>query len=371
MNPSPTKVGCIAVAAFVLLLSPAGAHEGHSHGATSAPRRPATSPARDDPRVENSSPVTPPPIAPAPSGPPHGGQAKFGWQHVVEVVYLPQQIRIYLYDAQRRPLSPQGVAGDVALEVNGNPRQWWYRLEQAPAGDHLVVNVDLTRVRERDMVAHFQLNNLPYREEPQIRFGQVFVLSQVPRPRVEVVPLAAGDPEAVGRQAVCPVTGDKFDHGEPIKLLVDGQPMFVCCEGCVEEVNKSPDKFAAPVRLESLRLMRQVADSPGNGRGEALPDNLVTLYGVKPGVDVTQATAADTTGIVQQRICPVTRQPLGAHGPPLRVTVEGQRLYVCCQGCVAEIEKDLQFYLPPSATTSVGTSSTGSCTTKGCSNCRK
>ena len=360
----------LVVVAVIMGVGQAAAHEGHSHGASTARPRAGTTPARDDPRVQNSGPVDPRLTAPAPSGPPHQGQVKAGWQHVVEVVYLPQQIRVYLYDPQGRALSPQGVAGDVVLEVNGNPRQWWYRLEPTPNGDHLVVNVDLSRVRDRDMVAIFELKNLPYREEAQVRFAQLFILSQA-NSRVEVVPLAAGDREAVGRQVVCPVTGDKFDHGEPIKLLVDRQPVFVCCEGCVEDVKKDPDKFASSTRVDTLRLMRQVADTPNSGKGTALPDNLVALYGVKPGVTVTQATAADASGIAQQRICPVTRQPLGAHGPPLRVTVDGQRLYVCCQGCVAEIEKDPQFFLPPPATPPTGTSSAGSCTTKGCSSCRK
>ena len=300
---------------------------------------------------------------------------KAGWQHLIEVVYLPQQIRVYLYDTQGRPLSPQGVVGDVVMEVNGNPRQWWWRLEQASAGDHLLVNVDLSRVRDRDMVANFELKNLQNQNEPQVRFAQLFALSQA-KSRVQTMPLASGDREAATRQRVCPVTGDGFDHGDPIKLLVDGRVVFVCCEGCVEGVRKEPEKFASSTRLDSLRLVRQAADAPSGKKGTALPANMVALYGARPGVSAAvPATAADQRGVAEQRVCPVTKQPLGSMGVPWRVTVEGQTVYVCCQACVQEIEKDPLFYVRPSSpefagNTSKGGCTSGGCSTGGCSSCR-
>ncbi len=42
--------------------------------------------------------------------------------------------------------------------------------------------------------------------------------------------------------------------------------------------------------------------------------------------------------IARQRICPVTGKPLGSMGDPVAVDVNGQRLYVCCAGCVNTVK---------------------------------
>ncbi len=38
-------------------------------------------------------------------------------------------------------------------------------------------------------------------------------------------------------------------------------------------------------------------------------------------------------------------EPLGAMGDPIPVTVKGQTIYVCCQGCVAKVRRDPEKYL--------------------------
>ena len=46
-----------------------------------------------------------------------------------------------------------------------------------------------------------------------------------------------------------------------------------------------------------------------------------------------------------QKTCPVTDEALGSMGPPIPVTVKGQTIFVCCQGCVAEVQGDPDVYL--------------------------
>lgn len=45
----------------------------------------------------------------------------------------------------------------------------------------------------------------------------------------------------------------------------------------------------------------------------------------------------DQAAALAQRDCPVTGEPLGSHGTPLKVNVRGQDVFVCCQGCVASL----------------------------------
>lgn len=47
-------------------------------------------------------------------------------------------------------------------------------------------------------------------------------------------------------QKVCPSTGEKLGSmGVPIKVDVKGQPVFLCCNGCKEDVQKKPDTVLA------------------------------------------------------------------------------------------------------------------------------
>jgi len=54
---------------------------------------------------------------------------------------------------------------------------------------------------------------------------------------------------------------------------------------------------------------------------------------------------ADRTAALAQKICPVSGEPLGEMGTPVKVTVAGRDVFLCCANCKEEIEKDPQKYL--------------------------
>lgn len=41
-----------------------------------------------------------------------------------------------------------------------------------------------------------------------------------------------------------------------------------------------------------------------------------------------------------QRLCPVTDEPLGSMGMPIKLILKGQAVFVCCKACRADAEKD-------------------------------
>lgn len=62
------------------------------------------------------------------------------------------------------------------------------------------------------------------------------------------------------------------------------------------------------------------------------------------------ATAAttvtdDAAAIAKQKICPVTDQPLGSMGPPVKVVVKGRTVFLCCAGCKKKLLADPDKYL--------------------------
>jgi hypothetical protein len=45
-----------------------------------------------------------------------------------------------------------------------------------------------------------------------------------------------------------------------------------------------------------------------------------------------------------QNICPVSKAPLGSMGEPIKVTVDGRSIFVCCPGCVDELKANFAKY---------------------------
>ena len=45
-----------------------------------------------------------------------------------------------------------------------------------------------------------------------------------------------------------------------------------------------------------------------------------------------------------QKTCPVTGEPLGSMGVPIKVTVDGRDAFVCCEGCVDELKNNFAKY---------------------------
>jgi hypothetical protein len=44
-------------------------------------------------------------------------------------------------------------------------------------------------------------------------------------------------------------------------------------------------------------------------------------------------TAADREAALKQKICPVSEAALGSMGAPIKVSVAGQEVFICCEGC--------------------------------------
>lgn len=50
---------------------------------------------------------------------------------------------------------------------------------------------------------------------------------------------------------LCPVTGEPLDSmGGAIPVEVNGNTLFVCCQGCVKSVKDNPEKYLAIARVE-------------------------------------------------------------------------------------------------------------------------
>jgi hypothetical protein len=60
---------------------------------------------------------------------------------------------------------------------------------------------------------------------------------------------------------------------------------------------------------------------------------------------LSHLSPADRALVDRQQRCPVTGQPLGSMGVPVRVVVQGRTVFLCCEGCEAELRRDPSRYL--------------------------
>lgn len=142
--------------------------------------------------------------------------------------------------------------------------------------------------------------------------------------------LAPGDRALAEQQKFCPILADSRlgSMGVPVKLMLKGQPVFVCCPSCEKPASDDPEvtlqKLAA--RKAGDAAKPQAAPAP---RGSAGEEAEAKIRGA-----LAKLSAEDRALAEQQRFCPVLpNSRLGSMGPPIKLMIEGQPVFLCCAGC--------------------------------------
>ncbi len=70
----------------------------------------------------------------------------------------------------------------------------------------------------------------------------------------EVAKLSPEDAASVMAQHYCPVSGDMLGaDGPPIKLDIQGQTVWICCEDCRDAIVNHPDEYLAKLKLPAAQ----------------------------------------------------------------------------------------------------------------------
>jgi hypothetical protein len=59
---------------------------------------------------------------------------------------------------------------------------------------------------------------------------------------------------------------------------------------------------------------------------------------------LARLTPDDRALAEKQVICPVSSEPLGSMGTPIKVAVQGRNVFVCCEGCINELKNNFVKY---------------------------
>jgi multidrug efflux pump subunit AcrA (membrane-fusion protein) len=151
--------------------------------------------------------------------------------------------------------------------------------------------------------------------------------------RAVLAKLAPADRRLAEEQGYCPVLNTRLGTmGVPVALTLQGQKVFLCCKGCVKKAKANEKATLARVaqlkaRKKSAPPPAAVAPSPAPG-GDAEAEAEIREA-------LAQLPAADRRLAEAQRFCPIRPDNrLGEMGVPVAVTVKGQKVFLCCKGCV-------------------------------------
>jgi Cu(I)/Ag(I) efflux system membrane fusion protein len=243
--------------------------------------------------------------------------------------------------------------------------------------------------------------------------------------KINEKPDPSDDAALIAFQKICPVTGSKLGSmGNPIKLIVKDQPVFICCSSCQKLLQDNPDvylaKLAAPpvdavlsvpeqavidtgmhkvvyverepgmyegvevklgprtggfypvisgltaadkiaaagsflldaeTRLNPAAASAYFGASGNAGGQDGKNSNAATSSSARvaakgPGglsaaqlTQIENLSPADRELAIQQVSCPVTGEPLGSMGVPVKIVIQGQPVFLCCVGCELEAKE--------------------------------
>lgn len=128
--------------------------------------------------------------------------------------------------------------------------------------------------------------------------------------------LPEADRSAAAAQRYCPMmdTVRLGAMGAPIKILIDGKPVYLCCSGCKDEaVEHGKETLAAVEKLK------------------------------KSNAAMAKLPAADLALAEVQLFCPIQDgSRLGSMGMPVKLMLDGKPVFLCCKGCEDAARKNVK-----------------------------
>jgi Cu(I)/Ag(I) efflux system membrane fusion protein len=139
--------------------------------------------------------------------------------------------------------------------------------------------------------------------------------------------LSSADRALAEEQEFCVVLANSRlgSMGVPIKLLVQGRPVFVCCRSCVKQARDNAEKTLRRLDERKARKHGKPADDARAQEAE-IRANLAKL------------SPEDRRLAEEQKFCAVQKEHsrLGSMGVPLKLLIRGRPVFVCCDSCAPE-----------------------------------
>ena len=237
----------------------------------------------------------------------HAGRVLVSGGFQFEVVFSDRSVEIFVFDRGGGSVQLHDVRGRVVFAFAGDRRTFRYDLypsgRGAPSPNRLYLAVDLSRVPDRGVSITVVLQGLgpqpiefstPFQrtqtleqiailrqricpvsekllgsmgqppkvtidkrdvylccagcESPLRRNPQLHLAKLAPTAPTKATKATKADATAIARQQTCPVMDEPLNSmGGPWKVIVGGEPVFVCCKGCIRKVQEQPARYLSKV----------------------------------------------------------------------------------------------------------------------------
>jgi hypothetical protein len=178
----------------------------------------------------------------------HGGKVVMTQEYHFEVVFAKDGLKVYPRTHEDKPIDASRLTGTATFYHPNSPNPWFERKLAATApspgqaASSIGTTIDLSKVPATGAKVAFRVEGLPEAAEPTAAFTAPFSLP--PSGQIVVARATQADATAVAAQKVCPVSKEDLDSmGGPLKVSRGDKSIFICCKGCLKEVQANPDKF--------------------------------------------------------------------------------------------------------------------------------
>ncbi len=144
--------------------------------------------------------------------------------------------------------------------------------------------------------------------------------------------LSPEDRKLAASQKFCPVLSDSRlgSMGVPIKIMVNNQPVFFCCNACSKQAANEADA-----------TLKKVADLRAGKKAErAKTEKSSTASKLSPKQEkiakaLAKLSVADRAAAEKQKFCALLpKSELGSMGRPIKLVRDGQPIFLCCESCL-------------------------------------
>ncbi len=124
--------------------------------------------------------------------------------------------------------------------------------------------------------------------------------------------LSPADQKLAKEQRFCPImTYDRLGSmGTPVKVTIEGKPVFLCCKACTED--------AVAGGAKTVKTVIKLRDSTAT---------------------LAKLSMQERAAMEAQKYCAVANSSLlGSMGTPLKLQIDGKPVYLCCGGCTKKAQ---------------------------------
>lgn len=186
----------------------------------------------------------------------HGGKVAMTKEYHFEVVFAKDGLKVYPRSHEDQSIDASRLIGTATFFHPNSPKPWFER-KLAPAATtdgkapvSIGSSIDLSTVPATGAKVEFRVEGLPAPAETTAVFSLPFALAA--RGEIVVTKATQADAKAIAAMKMCPVSNEDLGSmGGPLKVTRGDKVTFICCKGCLKQLQANPDKY-----------FRKVAASP-------------------------------------------------------------------------------------------------------------